>query len=477
MSSTTIAARAHGRGLPAQWAPRIGVVALVAGIALAFGVVGARSVPLALGCATLFVLALAVPWLRGRATWAAFVVALAGVSVLGYGFANVPVPSVAIPAVDVLLVATFAGLVVTGVRRPTPRLPFVAASALFCWASVRLVVDVPTWGSFALRDYTTYVELCALFAGYWLMERVGLERWLRALTWIFVVVTAYGLLQFYRPLFVTYNVLVGVQRPVPLLGFASGVASVSAFFYFGLFRPFGRRSLVLAAIAIAPLFLFQSRGLYLALPLAVALLTLQRGRTSAVRRLGAAAAIAAVAAAIVLTVQPAGRFGSTSPALLREQLLTLTGGAGVGDGSLNARTEWFSETLARVDAHPGALVVGLGLGPDLANGFSANGAILVRKPHDDFLEAFARLGLIGLSLVVLLLASALTTLIQGGRRLSTERERLFVQWVLANSVIYLFIAGTQPLLAYPYGTIPLFGILGAGLAVCAGRHRPAGSAP
>ena len=37
--------------------------------------------------------------------------------------------------------------------------------------------------------------------------------------------------------------------------------------------------------------------------------------------------------------------------------------------------------------------------------------------------------------------------------------------MLANSVVYLFISATQPLLAYPYGTIPLFGILGAGLAL------------
>ena len=77
---------------------------------------------------------------------------------------------------------------------------------------------------------------------------------------------------------------------------------------------------------------------------------------------------------------------------------------------------------------------------------------------------FARLGLIGLGIFVLLIGAALKALIHGSRRSAAPRERFFQQWVLANSFIYLFIAGTQPLLAYPYGTIPLFGILGAGLA-------------
>ena len=126
------------------------------------------------------------------------------------------------------------------------------------------------------------------------------------------------------------------------------MASVSAFFFFALLRPFGSRSFILAALAIAPLFLFQSRGLYLALPLAVLVLALLRARTPGLRRISAAGALAIVAAGVVLAVQPSGRFGSTSPALLREQLSTLVGGTGVGSGSLNART-----AVVHADDRPG----------------------------------------------------------------------------------------------------------------------------
>ena len=342
---------------------------------------------------------------------------------------------------------------------------------------MRLAVDVGTWGSYAFRDYTTYVEISALFVGYWLMERVGLDRWIRAISWISVVVVAYGLMKFSTGAFSTFNVVVGIQRPVALLGYVTGVASISAFFFIAMVRPFGSRSLFVAALAVAPLFVLQSRGLYLALPLTALLLALLQARTPGMRRIAAAAAVAVVVAAVVLAVQPSGRFGSTSPALIRTQLLTLVGGKGVGEGSLNARTEWFSETTNRVTSHPGALVYGLGLGPDLAGGFSADSVLLVRKPHDDFLEVFARLGLPGLCAFVLLIGTAMRDVAIGSRRSATVRERIFQQWVLANSVIYLFISATQPLLAYPYGTIPLFGVLGAGLAVSGRRHTSAATRP
>ena len=45
------------------------------------------------------------------------------------------------------------------------------------------------------------------------------------------------------------------------------------------------------------------------------------------------------------------------------------------------------------------------VGPDLTDGF-ATGAALVRKPHDDYLEAYARLGVFGLAAYVLVIISA-----------------------------------------------------------------------
>ena len=152
-----------------------------------------------------------VVWLRGRLSWVAFLIALGGLTTLGYGFSNVPaLPGLAIPLVDVILIGTLIGLVLTGVHWPVPRTPFVLASLLFAWASVRLLIDYPAWGALAWRDYSTYVELSALFVGYWLMVQVGLDRWIKALSWVFVAVVIYGLWSFK----VTHS-----SRSTPPLGF------------------------------------------------------------------------------------------------------------------------------------------------------------------------------------------------------------------------------------------------------------------
>jgi len=437
----------------------------------------ARSATLAVVCAALTALVVTAFRLRGRAVAWAFFVALGGSMVLGYGFANVPAaPGLNIPLVDMLLVGAFGALVLTGARWPAPRAPFVLAALLFGWATIRLVIDFPTWGFFAWRDYTTYVELSALFVGYWLMERIGLDRWIRALSWVFVAVVVYGLLLFKSSIFSTFNIVVGLQQPVLLLGYVSGVASVSAFFFFALVRPFGRRSPLLAALAIAPVFVFQSRGLYVALPLTVLLLVMIEiagARTPRLRRIAMASGLTIVAAAVVFAAHPAGRFGKTSPGLVGEQLSTLLGGRGVGAGSLNHRLIWLTATTDRVTAQPYAIFTGLGLGPDLTSGFSTD-KILVRKPHDDYLEMFARLGLPALLVFLSLIGVSMRAVAAASRRLPTQRERYFQIWLLANTIVYLFIAATQPLLAYPFGTIPLFAALGAGL--CAGRVGTGGSA-
>jgi O-antigen ligase len=92
----------------------------------------------------------------------------------------------------------------------------------------------------------------------------------------------------------------------------------------------------------------------------------------------------------------------------------------------------------------------------------------VRKPHNDYLEAYARLGLLGLVLFIGILGTALVSIVRGARA-ALGVEASFMWFVVAQSLVLLVIAATQPLLAFSYGTVPLFFTLGAALAVAAGR--------
>jgi O-antigen ligase len=108
-------------------------------------------------------------------------------------------------------------------------------------------------------------------------------------------------------------------------------------------------------------------------------------------------------------------------------------------------------------------LVGVGLGPDLIRSVPGTNSQL-RKPHNDYLEVFARLGVPALIAFVGMLFTATFGVLRAARRARGEAAGL-LWWIFAVVVVFLLIAATQPLLAFPYGTIPLFTLLGAGLAL------------
>jgi len=54
--------------------------------------------------------------------------------------------------------------------------------------------------------------------------------------------------------------------------------------------------------------------------------------------------------------------------------------------------------------------------------------------------------------------------LRSARRLGASEAR-FLCWVVAALTLYLVVAAVQPLLAFPFGTVPLFTVGGIGLAV------------
>ena len=99
------------------------------------------------------------------------------------------------------------------------------------WGTGRVVADYPVWGNLALRDYSIFLEVSALFVGYWLMERYGLNAWIRMLTIIFAAVLVYGLTYPIQSRLAELGPTVGLQKPVDLFGHYSGPAILCVFFF------------------------------------------------------------------------------------------------------------------------------------------------------------------------------------------------------------------------------------------------------
>jgi hypothetical protein len=136
-----------------------------------------------------------------------------------------------------------------------------------------------------------------------------------------------------------------------------------------------------------------------------------------------------------------------------------------GGEAVSDRIKWQTRTWDEQKKGVGDMMWGMGLGRDLTAGFNA-GSENVRKPHNDYIEIMARYGFIGLGLWLAFICSLLVPVWRGARSEHVTRdERVFLLWILATAITALFIAGTQPLLAYPYGTAAIFCTLGMGLAL------------
>jgi hypothetical protein len=451
-----------------RWRPvaAASLVAVASGIAAATYPIAAFAVGLAvLGVALALVDLSAIE--RTMAT-----LLVGGAVLLGYGFANLGIPgAVPLPATEILFLPL---AVIALADRPTrldPRvlLPLVLYAAL---VAIRLVFDYPQHGVFAIRDTTAALEAFILLVGYRAIARDGVQTWLRRLGYIFGAVLLWGALYPWSKQIEALGPTVGLQRPTPLLD-QRGVkfAVVAAGLYFLVFSRGWRRILALGLVA-GLIGIFQARTLYVLFPLAILLLgwaSHQLGRVAA-----QLVPVVLVGAGIIVAagnLQVEGRRGEVTFEFISAHFLTLTGEEGPKSGTIRGRVTWFERTMEYVTSSPGYIAVGVGLGPDLTFGMlQGEEGQAVRKPHDDYLEVFARTGLLGFTLFMWMLLACLVPIARKARSGMGLEER-FCAWILAATFVYLGVAGAQPLLSFPYGSVPLFFLLGAGVATS--RLRPA----
>jgi hypothetical protein len=389
-----------------------------------------------------------------------------GAMTLGYGFANLgvrlgPVP---LPITEILLVP----LVALALVEPRTRVPARTLLPLCLFAGlvfVRLVFDYPVHGIFAIRDTTMAIEMFIVLIGYRAVARDGVDSWIGKLRLVMLAVILVGLLHPWQEQLAGVGPKVGLQRPVPLFdikGVKFSVVAAGLFvalFFSGWMRP------VLLGMVAGLIGIFQARTLYLMFPITIGVL----GWAS--RRLGRIVVqyVPALAVGVVLLVWAAGAGfqgseGEISAEFFSRHAGTLIGREGYKEATIEARGLFFSETLDFVTNTPGTIAVGVGLGPDLTFGrWHGNEGQAVRNPHDAYLEVFARTGVLGLSLFLWWLGSMLVPIARRARS-GSGRNALFCAWTLAAACVYLGVAAAQPILAFPYGTVPLFFILGMGLA-------------
>jgi O-antigen ligase/polysaccharide polymerase Wzy-like membrane protein len=440
------------------------VVLVCLGVAVGLATVTALPLAIALGVGALVVAVVCAG--PSRAERWGYVALLGGTMVFTYGFSNLGVQlgSFPIPLTELLLVP----LALVALADPRFRVPsnvLLPLSLFMGIVAIRLMVDFGTYGSYAVRDSSTAVEAFTLLLGYRAVARYGVRPWIRIMRIICFTVFAYASFYPWRSLLLSIGPTVGLQRSVPLLGSFEGIEpTVAVCTLFFAVHSKGASRTALVAWGLALMGILQFRGLYLVLPPAFLIMgwALRRPLKVVVTAFGALA-IGVIILAALSGAGISGRVGPISSSFYEQHIGTVLGQQGPHAGSIKDRADWARKTIQYVERSPRYVMFGVGLGPDLAFGFLENSQVLVRKPHDDYLEIFARTGIVGFLVFGWLLVAALRPVIRAARR-APPPTGAFCAWILAGSFVYLAIAATQPLLAFPYGTVPLFFLLGMGLA-------------
>lgn len=470
--------------LPERWVGQralgplgVGILAAISGAAL--GLLPSLGPLLPVGITTVAVMA--------RRRWVALAtVTLGGLVLLSYGFNNIParLGGVAMPAVDVVIpvVAVMAYPIWREAAVAAPhRSMLVAVGALWLCLGVRLALDMTRYGVVAARDALFGIEILALAIGVALVRTWGHRRTTERLNRLLVLAVGWFLLYPFRDQLAALGPQVGVQKPVPLVAMTSaGLIAACALVWFVLCRRPGASAVAVAAALVV--LVYQARGLYLGVPLSLLLVGVvgrwAAGAGPAVAvpvRLTRAIAVVTVGFLVLAVAPPLnGRIAPARPDVVAEQLGTLVGREGPGSGSAQAREEWWSTVMAQAKSSPERMLFGLGLGADLTGGFRGRDGAEVRKPHNDFLEVFARLGLVGFGAWCCLMALGIAALV---RRARTGCR--IAQWALASQPVFLLVSLTQPLFGFAYGGAVYWAMVGLGVGcTCHGEELgPPADAP
>lgn len=387
------------------------------------------------------------------------IILLGGLAILGHGFSNIglTLAGVPIPLAETIL------LLVLVLYRPTTNPPVkitTMVASFTLWCGFRLQLDLTDHGTLALRDSIIAIDILALILGF----RLALLSNARSARRF--VLTVGSLVLLYSFTFPVWESLansgpqVGFGEPIPLFGSTNGPAiSVACMGLAAVLFLSGVTRIVLVTLVIAVLGVFQARSLYLLFPLTLLLVGLISRQSL---RVAVSLVVSFVAALTMLLAFPAqiqGRIGAVTPEFLQANFLTLFGREGPSAATIEDRREWMGHTLEAIRKEPGSILLGVGFGDDLANGLRDEKGTLVRKPHNDYLEIFARLGLLGL---VPFVGVIVRGFVGGLRALKRAQglERAFVLWLLGASTIFVGVAAVQPLLSYPHGGLMLFTLLG-----------------
>jgi len=391
----------------------------------------------------LFLMSLAVSatalWVGSRLAGIRADALVAGLVIVGYlvgnrGFAQLHMPGLPLFPGEAALALGLALLVWHAVRTATLPLRRDALNAcVFVWILVGLIrvpLDIREFGFLALRDFASVYYALFFFLGQAWAGLPAEQRWVRRCLLLGLALTAPTFYAFDRfPDWVTANLTLG---GFPLVFVKSDVAggfmAAGALWFAHRFAQTGRMSsLLVSALALSGVIVCNSRAAIIAF--AVGVLWIMALRVWPLLRVLGALLLLGFGSLCVQAVVTDGPWVATPLYRIYESTASVadTDGlrvyraANLDDKSDNNqfRLVWWRAVVDETWAN--GRWFGLGFGHDLAAEFlriyyaDSNDEFTARSPHNFLLTVFGRMGLVGATLLLAILAGAAKMTWRAGR--------------------------------------------------------------
>lgn len=418
-------------------------------------------------------------------------VAVSGYLLLNYGFENLAFHLGGVPVIisyglvyGALLLAFFAN---RHLLRETLKEPaIVCAVVLLALTLIHLLVDLPTYGIWAIRDSTMCLDALVMIMGMaWTMKKdsiVFIGKWMLL---IFVLNAINTFTMPWAEKIWGWSPESGAFLEVPIFGNYNGVGDLlvaGAMFCicFGSYvvkRPKWLMP-VLAMVQLLGIAIAQVRRMYIAIVILLLILVFVGEAKKFVKLL----ALVPTALAIVVLATSVGglhitgRIGEINLQFFEDHLRSISGAEDTPGSDPESRVIMANQAMAHFYAHP---LFGEGFGQPLTSVVDEETGAVTRMPHDSSISYLARLGVIGILFWIAfhfcLWKKFVDTYRQ--RRTCDKRVYAFVLWLLLFYVIAMIASFVEAEFEYPRTAVPFYFFIGLGLGLIRWHLTPSNSEP
>lgn len=409
------------------------------------------------------------------------VTALSGYMLLNYGFDGLTIHIGGVPLIVnyglvytalLLAILTYHDSIRETLREPT----VLCLLAILAFSACHLLIDLPSYGLWAIRDSSMCLESTFLLLGMLWAKKANSASFL--IKWLLVVFVLNAIYSFTMPWgekLWAWSPQSGVFFQVPIFGNYNGIGDVlteGVMFCICLAPYVAKRPRWIMPLLILAQFLgiaiSQVRRMYVAIAVVfIILIFLGEIKKSAKLLLVLPCAIGVIL--LVTTVggvEIPGRVGDVNVDFFKDHIRSISDPEGTPGSSVDSRFVMADEALQHFAAHP---ILGEGFGQPLVSEVAddKNNAV-TRMPHNSSLSYLARLGVVGFAMWIAFHFCLIKRFIGALRqRRHCEDKRLcaLVLWFFLYYVIFMIVSLVEAAFEYPSGAIPFYFFMGIALGL------------